>query len=179
MIILKLSTCFKLSLGCTFYLGAKFNWFVWKRCLYHLRYCICFLYYLQVCQKSTIPVETEVQWYDFRCAILAYVSEGISTYWSVFWHISFFLLVICCSIPFLLDDKVTKVRPSMTLWLDPVLAKSNSGCYKALVDFIGEFVEFGICTSREKLQSSIWLLQLNSFWTSLTLCNKMARQMTV
>lgn len=38
----------------------------------------------------------------------------------------------------------------MTLWLDPVLAKSNSGCYKALVDFIGEFVEFGICTSRGK-----------------------------
>lgn len=50
-----------------------------------------------------------------------------------------FLLVICYSIPFLLDDRVTKVRPSMTLWLDPVLAKSNSGCYEALVNFVGEF----------------------------------------
>ena len=65
MIVLKLSTCFRLSLGCIVYLGAKFNWFVWKRCFCHLWYCICFLYHLPlvVCQKSTIPVETEVQWY--------------------------------------------------------------------------------------------------------------------
>lgn len=76
----------------------------------------------------------------FKCIILAYVSTSISTYWSFFWNISFFLLVICYSNPFLLDNRVTKVRPSMTSWSDPVLAKCNSGCYKALVDFVRGFV---------------------------------------